>query len=96
MNFRPEVADVRNPDDSNRRAGGNHAGRDPACYGESDTPMPEFICRAAYEAPMAGHTGYTRTPGSRDSAKPRRKAFELQGVECRASQVVGTSVPPLR
>jgi len=61
------------------------------CYGESDTPTPEFICRAAYEASLAGHTGYTHTSGSRDFREAiAAKFFELQAVECRASQVVGT------
>ena len=31
------------------------------CYGESDMPTPEFICRAAYDASLAGHTFYTHT-----------------------------------
>ena len=33
------------------------------CYGESDMPTPEFICRAAHEAALAGHTFYTHTAG---------------------------------
>jgi len=61
------------------------------CYGESDTPTPEFICRAAYEASLAGHTGYTHTSGTLEFREAiARKFFELQGIECRPSQVVGT------
>lgn len=33
------------------------------CYGESDIPTREFICRAATEAMAAGHTFYTHTAG---------------------------------
>src|SRR3569623_2396559 len=33
------------------------------CYGESDMPTPEFICRAAYEASLAGHAFYTNPAG---------------------------------
>src|ERR1041385_2201274 len=53
------------------------------CYGESDSPTPEFICRAAYEGSLAGHTGYTHTAGSREFREAiGRKFFELQGVQC--------------
>jgi len=33
------------------------------CYGEPDLPTPEFICRAANEAALGGHTFYTHTAG---------------------------------
>jgi aspartate aminotransferase len=61
------------------------------CYGESDMPTPEFICRAAYEAALAGHTFYTHTAGSpefRDAIA--NKVFELQHVTYRRSEVMGT------
>jgi aspartate/methionine/tyrosine aminotransferase len=61
------------------------------CYGESDSPTPEFICRAAYEASLAGHTGYTHTAGSREFREAIAAKFhELQGLQCRASEVLGT------
>src|SRR5689334_18080062 len=61
------------------------------CYGESDSPTPEFICRAAYEASLAGHTGYTHTAGTREFREAIAAKFhELQGVECGGSHVVGT------
>jgi aspartate/methionine/tyrosine aminotransferase len=61
------------------------------CYGESDSPTPEFICRAAHEAALAGHTGYTHTSGSRDFREAiAAKFFELQGIEVTPGQVLGT------
>src|ERR1043166_503336 len=61
------------------------------CYGESDAPTPEFICRAAYEASLNGHTGYTHTAGSGEFREAIAAKFhELQGLPCRASEVLGT------
>ena len=40
------------------------------CYGESDMPTPEFICQAAHEAALAGHTFYTHTAGYPSCARP--------------------------
>src|SRR3954470_2341936 len=61
------------------------------CYGESDSPTPEFICRAAFEASLAGHTGYTHTAGSRDFREAIAAKFrELQGVETGVPNVLGT------
>jgi len=61
------------------------------CYGESDMPTPEFICRAAYDAALAGHTFYTHTAGSpelRDAIA--EKIFELQQVTYSRSEVMST------
>jgi aspartate aminotransferase len=61
------------------------------CYGESDMPTPEFICRAAYDAALAGHTFYTHTAGApelRDAIA--NKVFELQGVTYRRPEVMST------
>ncbi len=33
------------------------------CYGESDMPTPAFICEAAHDAALGGHTFYTHTAG---------------------------------
>ncbi|MGH9200631.1 MAG: pyridoxal phosphate-dependent aminotransferase [Vicinamibacterales bacterium] len=61
------------------------------CYGESDMPTPEFICRAGYEAALAGHTFYTHTAGSPELREAiARKVFELQRVTYRPSEVMGT------
>ena len=61
------------------------------CYGESDMPTPEFICRAAYDASVAGHTFYTHTAGApelRDSIAA--KVFELHRVTYRPSEIMST------
>src|SRR5262245_15226808 len=61
------------------------------CYGESDMPTPEFICRAAYDASLAGHTFYTHTAGSpelRDAIAA--KVFELHRVTYRQSEIMST------
>jgi aspartate aminotransferase len=61
------------------------------CYGESDQPTPEFICRAAYDAMLAGHTGYTHTAGSRDFREAiAAKFYELQGIRTGVSNILGT------
>ena len=61
------------------------------CYGESDMPTPEFICRAAYEASLAGHTFYTHTAGYgelRDAIAS--KVFDLHGVTYRRPEIMAT------
>jgi aspartate/methionine/tyrosine aminotransferase len=61
------------------------------CYGESDMPTPEFICRAAYDASLAGHTFYTHTAGSPALREAiAAKVFELHGVTYRPSEVMST------
>lgn len=48
------------------------------CYSESDMPTPEFICRAAYDASLAGHTFYTHTAGAAELREAiAAKVFEL-------------------
>ena len=55
------------------------------CYGESDMPTPEFICRAADAAPRAGHTFYTHTAGVPELREAiAAKIRELHGVAYRA------------
>src|SRR5687767_7729803 len=59
------------------------------CYGESDTPTPDFICRAATEAMAAGHTFYTHTAGSIELREAiAKKVFELQEVGYTASEIM--------
>ena len=54
------------------------------CYGESDMPTPEFICRAAYDASRAGHTFYTHTAGYPELREAiAAKVLELHGVTYR-------------
>jgi aspartate/methionine/tyrosine aminotransferase len=92
MKYRPEVVDVQeSPMIQIAALAGTLPDVIQLCYGESDAPTPEFICRAAYEASLAGHTGYTHTSGSEDfRAAIAAKFHALQGIECRPSQVVGT------
>lgn len=61
------------------------------CYGESDMPTPEFICRAASDALRAGHTFYTHTagyPALREAIAA--KVHELHGVTYRPSEIMST------
>src|SRR5688572_21098731 len=61
------------------------------CYGESDLPTPEFICRAADEAVRGGHTFYTHTAGSPELRQAiADKILALQGVRYRPSEVMAT------
>jgi aspartate/methionine/tyrosine aminotransferase len=61
------------------------------CYGESDMPTPEFICRAAYEASLAGHTYYTHTAGSPELREAIAAQIGLlHGVPYRPSEVMAT------
>lgn len=60
-------------------------------YGESDIPTPKFICDAAYEATLNGHTFYTHTAGCNALREQiAQKTFELHGAEYRPSEVVST------
>jgi len=61
------------------------------CYGESDEPTPEFICRAAGEAALAGHTFYTHTAGTPELREAiATKVNALHGVSYRPSEVMST------
>lgn len=61
------------------------------CYGESDMPTADFICRAADEAARAGHTFYTHTAGAPELREAIAvKIRELQGVSYRPSEVMAT------
>jgi aspartate aminotransferase len=60
-------------------------------YGESDSPTPQFICDAAYEASRTGHTFYTDPSGYPElRAAIAEKFLALQGVEYRSSEVTAT------
>jgi len=61
------------------------------CYGESDEPTPDFICRAAGEAALAGHTFYTHTAGTPELREAiAAKVNALHGVSYRPSEVMST------
>jgi len=61
------------------------------CYGESDLPTPEFICRAAGEAALAGHTFYTHPAGVPELREAiATKVNELHGVSYRPTEVMST------
>ncbi len=61
------------------------------CYGESDLPTPEFICRAATEAMRAGHTFYTHTAGTPALREAiAAKVHDLHGVTYRPSEVMAS------
>jgi aspartate aminotransferase len=92
MRYRPEIVEVKeSPMIQVSALAESQPDVVKVCYGESDSPTPEFICRAACEASLAGHTGYTHTAGSRDFREAiAAKFLELQGVECRPSEVLGT------
>jgi aspartate aminotransferase len=69
----------------------NMAGSLKLCYGESDMPTPEFICRAATEAMAAGHTFYTHTAGSWQLRQAiAAKVLELHQVHYRPSEIICT------
>lgn len=61
------------------------------CYGESDMPTPEFICRAAGEALRTGHTFYTHTAGYPELREAiAAKVYELHRVAYQPSEIMAT------
>jgi aspartate aminotransferase len=61
------------------------------CYGESDLPTPDFICRAAADALSAGHTFYTHTAGySALREAVAGKVLDLHGLAYRPSEIMCT------
>lgn len=61
------------------------------CYGESDLPTPAFICAAAHDAALAGHTFYTHTAGYPELRQAiADKVFELHHVRYQPSEVMAT------
>jgi aspartate/methionine/tyrosine aminotransferase len=92
LQFRREVLDVReSPMVQIATVAESMANSVKLCYGESDMPTPEFICRAAADALRAGHTFYTHTagyPALREAIAA--KVRELHGVEYRPSEVMST------
>jgi len=61
------------------------------CYGESDMPTPAFICDAAHEAALGGHTFYTHTAGYTELRETiATKVHQLHGVTYRAPEIMST------
>lgn len=92
MIFRREILDVReSPMVQIATAAESMPGSVKLCYGESDMPTPEFICRAATDAMKAGHTFYTHTAGYNElRAAIAEKTLELHGRPCVGSEIVTT------
>ena len=62
------------------------------CYGESDMPTPPFICEAAHQATLAGHTFYTHTAGYPELRQAiADKIFELHRVRYSTSEIMATT-----
>ena len=61
------------------------------CYGESDMPTPAFICEAAHEAALAGHTFYTHTAGALELREAiAAKVEQLHGVQYSPAEIMAT------
>lgn len=92
MRFRPEVAAVPESPLVRIATEAEHtSGAIKLCYGEPDLPTPEFICRAAYDASLAGHTFYTHTAGCPELREAiAAKVLELHGVPYRPSEIICT------
>jgi aspartate/methionine/tyrosine aminotransferase len=61
------------------------------CYGESDITTPEFICTAAHQALLQGHTFYTHTAGYPELRQAiAEKIFELHEVRYEPSEIMST------
>src|SRR5690349_4985657 len=92
MHFRPEVTSVvESPLVQIATLAESTPGAIKLCYGESDMPTPEFICRAAYEASCAGHTFYTNPAGYPElRAAIAAKVHELHGATYRPSEIMST------
>ncbi len=61
------------------------------CYGESDMPTPPFICEAAHQAALAGHTFYTHTAGAPELRQAiAAKVFNLHGVRYQPPEIRAT------
>lgn len=62
------------------------------CYGESDMPTPDFICRAADAAMRAGHTFYTHTAGYGELRQAiADKVFALHQVRYDVPEIMATT-----
>lgn len=62
------------------------------CYGESDLPTPRFICEAAHQAALAGHTFYTHSAGCIELRQAiADKILALHGVRYTPAEIIATT-----
>jgi aspartate/methionine/tyrosine aminotransferase len=92
MRFTPEVAGVtESPMVQIATVAETMPGSLKLCYGESDTPTPDFICQAATNAMQAGHTFYTHTAGCTELREAiAEKIHQLHEVAYRPSEIIST------
>lgn len=92
MNYRRELSDVaESPMVQIATIAEAMPGSLKLCYGESDMRTPKFICQAAYDAALAGHTFYTHTAGSTELREAiAGKIFELHRVRYAPSEIMAT------
>jgi aspartate aminotransferase len=92
INLRPEVRNVlESPMVKIATAAESMPGSVKLCYGESDMPTPDFICRAATEAMKAGHTFYTHTAGYQELREAiAAKVLELHGVGYQPAEIMSS------
>ena len=92
MRYRPELVGVtESPMVKIATAAESMPGSIKLCYGESDMPTPAFICDAAHEAALGGHTFYTHTAGCTELREAIAvKIHQLHGVTFRASEIMST------
>ena len=61
------------------------------CYGESDMTTPQFICEAAHQAALGGHTFYTHTAGTVQLREAiAAKIDELHQVRYSPAEIMAT------
>ena len=61
------------------------------CYGEPDLPTPAFICEAAHQAMLNGHTFYTHTAGYPELREAiAEKVHDLHGVSYTPAEIMST------
>jgi aspartate/methionine/tyrosine aminotransferase len=92
VKYRPELAAVtESPMVKIATAAESMPGSIKLCYGESDMPTPAFICEAAHEAALGGHTFYTHTAGYTELREAiATKVHALHGVTYRGSEIMST------
>src|SRR5262247_2254361 len=92
MQFRPEIASVpESPLVQIATVAEGMPGAIKLCYGESDLPTPEFICRAANEAALSGHTFYTHTAGYHELREAiATQIHALHGVTYRPTEIMSS------
>ena len=90
MKFRPELNSVaESPMVQIATIAESMPGSLKLCYGESDLPTPAFICTAAHEAALAGHTFYTHTAGAPELRQAiAGKIFELHRVQYSPAEIM--------